>query len=43
MLVLVGTSCVQFETGQTFGPTGPNISIVLRPAKRSATMLRPFA
>ena len=29
MLALVGTCCVQFETGQTFGPTSPNISIVL--------------
>ena len=43
MLALVGTRCVQFETGQTFGPISPNISIVLRPAKRSATMLRSFA
>ena len=33
MLALVDTCCVQFETGQTFGPTSPNISIVLRPAK----------
>ena len=39
----VGTCCVQFETGQTFGPTSPQISIVLWPAKRSTTMLRPFA
>ena len=29
MLALVGTCCVQFETGQTFGPTSPNIFIVL--------------
>ena len=35
MLALVGTCCVQFETSQTFGPTSPNISIVLWPAKRS--------
>ena len=28
MLPLVGTCCVHFETGQTFGPTSPNISIV---------------
>ena len=28
MLALVGTCCVHFETGQTFGPTSPNISIV---------------
>ena len=40
---LVGTCYVQFETGETFGPTSPYISIVLWPAKRSATMLRPFA
>ena len=39
MLALVGTCCVQFETGQTFGATSPNISIVLWPAKRSTTML----
>ena len=43
MLALVGTCCVQFETGQTdygqtVGTPSPNISIVLRPAKRSATM-----
>ena len=43
MLALVDTCCVQFETGQTFGLTNPKIFIVLRPAKRSATMLRPFA
>ena len=42
MLALVGTCCVQFETGQTFGPTSPNIFIVLWPAKHSATMSRPF-
>ena len=34
----VGTCCVQFETGQTFARTSPNISIVLWPAKRSAYM-----
>ena len=39
----VGTCCVQFENGPTFGPPSPNIFIVLWPAKRSATMLRPFA
>ena len=27
ILALVGTCWVQFETGQTFGPTSPNISI----------------
>ena len=27
------------KTGQTFDPTSPNISIVLWPAKRNATML----
>ena len=43
MLALVGSCCVQFETGRIFGPTSPNISIVLLPAKRSATMLCPFA
>ena len=25
----VGTCCVQFETGQTFGTISPNVSIVL--------------
>ena len=39
----VGTCCVQFETGQTFDPTSPNISVVLWQAKRTATMLRLFA
>ena len=39
----VGTCCVEFETGQTFSATSPNISIVLWPAKRGATMLRSFA
>ena len=35
----VGTCCVLFETGQTFGATSPNISTVLLPVMRSATML----
>ena len=38
MLALVGICCVWFQTSQTFGATSSNVSIVLCPAKRSATM-----
>ena len=38
----VACCCAKFETGQTFQPTTPNISFVLRSPKRSATMLDPF-
>ena len=44
MLLNVVACCfAKFETGQTFQPTIPNISIVPWSPKRSATMLDPFA
>ena len=43
LLDVVACCCAKFETGQTFRPTTPNISIVLWSPKRSATMLDPFA
>ena len=44
MLVdVVACCCAKFETGKTFQPTTPNISFVPWSAKRSATMLDPFA
>ena len=43
LLDVVARCCAKFETGQTFQPTTPNISFVPWSAKRSATMLDPFA
>ena len=43
LLDVVACCCAQFETGQTFQPTTPNISFVPWSPKRSATMLDPFA
>ena len=43
LLHVVGYSCANFETGKTFQPTTPNISLVPWSPKRSATMLDPFA
>ena len=43
LLDVVACCCAKFETGQTFQPTTPNISLVLWSPKRSATMLDPFA
>ena len=40
---VVAYCCAKFETGKTFQPTTPNISFVPWSAKRSATMLDPFA
>ena len=39
----VGCCCAKFETSQTFQSTTPNISLVPRSPKRSATMLDLFA
>ena len=43
LLDVVACCCAKFETGKTFQPTTPNISFVPWSAKRSATMLDPFA
>ena len=39
----VACCCAQFETGQTFQPTTPNISFILWSPKPSTTILDPFA
>ena len=43
LLDVVACCCARFETGQTFQPTTPNISVVPLSPKRNATMLDPFA
>ena len=43
LLDVVACCCANFETGQTFQPTTPNISFVEWSPKRNATMLDPFA
>ena len=43
LLHIVGCCCANFETGQTFQPTTPNISFVPRSPKRNAIVLDPFA
>ena len=43
LLDVVTCCCAKFETGQTFQPTTPNISVVPWSPKRSATTLDPFA
>ena len=40
LLCVVGSCCAKSETGQTFGPTTPNISFVPWSTKRSAKMLK---
>ena len=42
-LRIAGSCCEQFETGQSFERTTPNISSVPWSPKRSATMFDPFA
>ena len=42
-LRIAGSCCAQFETGQSFERTTPNISSVPWSPKRSATMFDPFA
>ena len=42
MLHVVGSCWTKFETGQTFDPTTPNISLVSWSPKSSATTLDPF-
>ena len=39
LLCVVRSCCAEFETGQTFKPTTPNISFVVWSPKHSATML----
>ena len=43
LLRVFGSCCAEFETGQTFEPTTPNISFVKWSPNRSATTLDPFA
>ena len=43
LLDVVACCCAQFETGQTFQPTTPNISFILWSPKPSTTILDPFA
>ena len=41
LLLVVGSCCAKFETGQTFEPTTPNMSFVPWSSKCGATMLDP--
>ena len=43
MLALVGTCCVQFETGQTFRPMQTDATLLANNAQQCCELLRPFA
>ena len=40
MLALIGTCCVQFETGQTFRPLQTDATLLAKNPKQHGTMLR---